>query len=105
MPGHPWMCLRGPLRQLLRRDERLLDTWQELQHDQKDLLKHQGAVEAAERQQCLCQAEEAHPHSPSRQEAEQKRNAPPGDELCKRQCQEKGKASHRLGENICKRHT
>lgn len=54
---------------------------QELQHDQKDLHEHQGAVEAAECQQCLCQAEEAHPHSPSRQEAEQKWNTSPGHEV------------------------
>ena len=54
---------------------------QELQHDQKDLHKHQGAVEAAERQQRLCQAEEAHPHSSSGQEAEQKWNTSPGHEV------------------------
>lgn len=45
---------------------------QELKHDQEDLHKYQRTVEAAECQQCLCQAEEAHPHSPSRQKAEQK---------------------------------
>lgn len=54
---------------------------QELRHDQEDLHKHQGAVQAAECQQCLCQVEEAHPHSPSRQKAEQKWNTSPGDEV------------------------
>lgn len=54
---------------------------QELQHDREDLHKYPRAMEAAERQQCLRQAEEAHPHSPSRQEAEQKRNASPGNEV------------------------
>lgn len=50
-------------------------------HDQKDLHKYQGAVEAAECQQCLCQAEETYPYSPSRQEAEQERDASLGNEV------------------------
>lgn len=54
---------------------------QELRHDGEDLHKHQGAVEAAECEQRLRQAEEAHPHSPSRQEAEQEWNASPGNEV------------------------
>lgn len=54
---------------------------QKLRHDQEDLHKQQGAVEAAECQQCFCQAEETHPHPPSRQKTEQKWNASSSNEV------------------------
>lgn len=44
-------------------------------NDKEDLHQHQGAMEAAERQQRLCQAEETHSHPPARQKAQQERDA------------------------------
>lgn len=54
---------------------------QHLKNDKENLHQHQGEVEAAKCQQCLCQAEEANSHPPTRQETEQERDAPSGHEI------------------------
>lgn len=74
---------------------------QEPGHDQKDFHKHEGAVEAAECQQRLCQAEETHPYSPSRQEAEQKRNASLGNEVYQLFGQGPGRAKPTANRSSC----
>lgn len=54
---------------------------QHLKNDKEDLHQYQGEVEAAKCQQCLCQAEEAHSHPPTRQKTEQERDATLGHEI------------------------
>lgn len=54
---------------------------QHLKNDKEDLHQHQGEVEAAKCQQCLCQAKEAHSHPPTRQKTEQERDPPVGHEI------------------------
>lgn len=54
---------------------------QHLKNDKEDLHQHQGEVEAAKCQQCLCQAKEAHSHPPTRQKTEQEWDPPFGHEI------------------------
>lgn len=65
---------------------------QHLKNDKEDLHQHQGEVEAAKCQQCLCQAEETHSHAPTRQKTEQERDAPVGHEIHQLPCQGPGRA-------------